>query len=88
MDNNCTKKDSNGKLVYDTRCDTKEYVDAFGLNHKSRGYMCSGYGTDIGFEECNSNKCKVGTLKGCPIDELEQLIKSNDLDVSRISGQT
>ncbi len=85
MDNFCTTSDANGKLIHDAKCNDMEYTDQFGMTHKSKGYICSAYGKtfDDGttFEECNSKKCKKGTITGCDINELSELTK----DVSKMT---
>jgi len=58
-----------------------------GAQHLSKGFMCSAWGSDLGFEECNSNKCKVGTMNGCAVSELKKLTTSDiDVDEQEISG--
>ena len=86
MDNFCTTTDANGKLIHDAKCNDMEYTDQFGMTHKSRGYICSAYGKtfDDGttFEECNSQKCKKGTITGCDVNKLSELTK----DVSKLTA--
>jgi hypothetical protein len=86
MDNFCTTKGPDGNLVYDEKCDKMEFVDTFGIRHKSKGYMCSASGTDLGFEECNDRKCKQDTMKGCPVTDLPELTRDVKLNMSKISG--
>ena len=86
MDNFCTTTDANGKLIHDSKCNDMEYTDQFGMTHKSKGYICSAYGHTFEdgttFEECNTRKCKKGTIKGCGISKLAELTK----DVSTIEN--
>lgn len=86
VDDFCVKKDDDGNLVFDPMCDEYEYVDQFGTSHRSKGYMCSAWGTDLGFEECNARKCKQGTMTGCPTSELAKLTKKKTISPSDVSG--
>lgn len=86
VDNFCVDKDGDGNLVFDSKCAEIEHVDQFGVGHKSKGYMCSAWGTDLGFEECNSRKCKQGTLSGCPTSELPNLTKKKTINPKDVSG--
>lgn len=87
MDNFCTTSDANGKLIHDAKCNDMEYTDQFGMTHKSKGYICSAYGHTFEdgttFEECNTQKCKKGTITGCGISKLTELSK----DVSKLSTE-
>lgn len=87
MDNFCTTTDANGKLIHDAKCNDMEYTDQFGMTHKSKGYICSAYGHTFEdgttFEECNTQKCKKGTIDGCGIPKLTELTK----DVSKLSAE-
>ena len=86
IDNNCVIRE-NGILKYDQRCDGQTYTDPYGVSHKSNGYMCSAFGTDLDFEECNARKCKPQTLKGCDVSELPQLIQNTtNISDERVSG--
>lgn len=91
MDNFCTTTDANGKLIHDAKCNDMEYTDQFGMTHKSKGYICSAYGTTFPdgttFEECNSQKCKKGTITGCDVNKLSELTKDmSNLSSDEISG--
>lgn len=86
VDNFCVDKDKDGNLVFDSKCAEMEYVDQYGVPHKSKGYMCSAWGTDLGFEECNTRKCKQGTMTGCPASALSELTKRKTLYPDDVSG--
>jgi len=91
LDNFCTTTDANGKLIHDAKCNDMEYTDQFGMTHKSKGYICSAYGKTFPdgttFEECNTQKCKKGTITGCDVNKLSELTKDvSKLSASDISG--
>lgn len=91
MDNFCTTTDANGKLIHDAKCNDMEYTDQFGMTHKSKGYLCSAYGHTFEdgttFEECNTQKCKKGTIKGCDVSKLSELTKDvSNLSSTNVSG--
>lgn len=86
LDSFCATTDANGKIQHDARCNDMAYTDQFGMTHKSKGFMCSAYGTDLGFEECNSRKCKSGTMTGCAVSKLPELTKNITLTEDDISG--
>jgi len=87
MDNNCVSM-KDGKIVYDERCNEQDYIDPFGNRHRSKGFMCSAWGTDLGFEECNPMKCKNGSMTGCNIADLPNKIQNiATLTSEDVSGQ-
>jgi hypothetical protein len=87
MDNFCKTTDANGNIVYDEKCDKMEHVDVFGTRHVSKGYMCSAYGSDLGFEECNDRKCKQDTMNGCLVTDLPRLTRNVKIDTINYSGR-
>lgn len=90
MDNFCTTSDANGKLIHDSKCNDMEYTDQFGMTHKSKGYICSAYGETFEdgttFEECNTQKCKKGTMSGCDVTKLSDLTKDVKISAGNVSG--
>ena len=54
---------------YDPKCDSM-FIIRDGLQYKSKGYQC---GSDE-LPECDTKKCKSGTINGCKLSDLNKLV--------------